>query len=91
LSERSLRILGTHEELRELAQLADHTRDELLTVPQAAERLNISPSTAYALVARGALPVVRFPGSRIVRVSAAALDRLVAQQVGHLYRDRVDP
>jgi excisionase family DNA binding protein len=86
LSGRSLRILGSREELAELSQLADHRHDELLTVPQAAERLNISPTTAYYLAARGELPVVRFPGSRIVRVSGKALARLIELQVDAFFR-----
>lgn len=88
---RSLRIIGTAREIEDVAGLTDNRHDELLTVPQAAERLNISPTTAYYLAARGQLPVVRFPGTRIVRVSARALDRWIAQQVGHLFRERVEP
>lgn len=83
---RVLKVLGTHEEVAALAQLGDNRADVLLTVPQAAERLNISPTTAYALAARGHLPVIRFPGSRIVRVSAKALERFIEVQVGHLFR-----
>ncbi len=53
---------------------------ELLTVPEVAERLKISRSLAYDLCQRGVLPVVRF-GGRAVRVSAAALDAYIAEQV----------
>jgi excisionase family DNA binding protein len=89
--QRSLRIIGTRQEISDLAELGDNRADVLLTVPQAAERLNISATTAYYLAARGHLPVIRFPGSRVVRVSAKALERLIESQVGHLYRERLEP
>jgi excisionase family DNA binding protein len=62
--------------------LADHAGDELLTMTEVAARLKVGESTAYRMALRGAIPVVRFPGSRLVRVSARALERFIDDQVG---------
>ena len=58
----------------------------LLTTPQAAEALQISPRTLWALTARGEIPVVRI--GRSVRYPASALRTFVearqtAQGVTH--------
>jgi excisionase family DNA binding protein len=47
----------------------------LLTAPQVAELLNISPRTVRRLIARGELAVVRI--GRSVRIRAAALELLM--------------
>jgi excisionase family DNA binding protein len=52
----------------------------LLTVPQAAERLGISPKTAWAWVYDRRLPVARF-GNRCVRVPSDALDKLIGDAI----------
>jgi excisionase family DNA binding protein len=49
----------------------------LLTVTEAAKRLSLGRATAYQLVQRGELPVVRI--GRAVRVPARALDQWVEQ------------
>lgn len=75
---RPLRILGTADEIGAVGRpLADHSAAQLLTVDEAAKRLRIGRTLCYALIQRGALAVVRFPGSRLVRVSARAIDELI--------------
>lgn len=75
---RTLKIVGERDEIH---ALTDNTGDQLLTVQDVARRLACSAATVYALAARGAFPgVVRFPGSRLIRVSARALDRYIASQ-----------
>ena len=54
---------------------------ELLRVSEAAERLSLSRSHAYAMVAAGVLPTVRI--GRAVRVPARALSAWVDAQVVH--------
>lgn len=49
---------------------------ETVTVPEAARRLGIGRSTAFAAAKRGDLPSIRI-GGRVV-VPIAALDRLLA-------------
>lgn len=52
---------------------------ELLTVPQAAERLNLAVSTVWKLVGDGTLRSLRVGRAR--RVPEAALDEFVATQL----------
>ena len=56
----------------------DPSHPELLTVPEAARRLNLSQRSVWAMIAKGRLPALRF-GVRATRVDAADLDRLVAE------------
>jgi excisionase family DNA binding protein len=54
---------------------------ELLTVPEAARRLSLGRATAYLLVQRGELPVVRI--GRAVRIPARALEAwIIARTTG---------
>lgn len=57
---------------------ADTTDAVLLTVEQAARRLNISRSTAYALIAEGRLASIRIGALR--RVPVQALEDFVTAQ-----------
>ncbi|MBI3977161.1 MAG: helix-turn-helix domain-containing protein [Chloroflexi bacterium] len=52
---------------------------ELLTVPEAAERLKLARSTVYMLAQRGDLPLIRF--GRSIRIPAAALERCIEQRI----------
>ena len=53
----------------------------LLTVPQAAELLQISRDLAYQLVARGELPHIRLGmAGRVIRVPRFGLEQWIAQQ-----------
>lgn len=54
--------------------------DSLLTMDEVAARLRMSRSTVYALARKGTIPVVRFGGSKLVRVSERQLDAFVAGQ-----------
>lgn len=56
--------------------------DRLLPMAEVAARLAVSRSTAYDLARRNVIPVVRFPGSTLVRVSERALEAFIARQVG---------
>jgi excisionase family DNA binding protein len=56
------------------------TDRDVLTVPEAAKKLRVSPRTYYAAAARGEVPAVRI-GRRIV-VPGAALERLLAAPPG---------
>lgn len=49
----------------------------LLTVPEAAGRLGISPKTAWAWLYARKIPVVRLSG-RCVRIPSDAIERLIA-------------
>lgn len=49
----------------------------LLTVPETAVALRLGRNTIYSLIQRGELPVVRV--GRSIRISAAALDRWIAE------------
>lgn len=54
---------------------------EFLRVSDVADRLGVSRTTAYELIQRGSLPVVRLAGRGgrgILRVPAAALEKLAA-------------
>lgn len=55
------------------------SRDELLTVPEVAERLKLAPRTIRKWIAAGELPATRLGAGdkRPVRVSLAALDQYV--------------
>jgi excisionase family DNA binding protein len=53
--------------------------DLLLTIPQVAERLNVSEYRAYELARQGVLKSVRL-GKKSVRVKHAALAEYLAQQ-----------
>ena len=59
-----------------MAKLKVSSERLTLTVPEVARRLGIGKNQAYAAVARGDIPVVKF-GRRMV-VPAAALDRLLS-------------
>jgi excisionase family DNA binding protein len=48
----------------------------MLTVPEAAQRLGISPKTAWAWVYSRRLPITRF-GNRCVRIPADSLEQLI--------------
>ncbi|MGE0229551.1 MAG: helix-turn-helix transcriptional regulator [Dehalococcoidia bacterium] len=52
-------------------------RTELLTVPEAARRLNLSQRSVWVMIADGRLPALRF-GVRATRVDAADVERLIA-------------
>ena len=56
----------------------ESARTELLTVPEAAERLNLSQRSVWAMIADGRLPALRF-GIRATRVDAADIERLIAE------------
>jgi excisionase family DNA binding protein len=49
----------------------------LLTVAAVVEALDVSERTVRDWIARGKLPAFRIAGSRIVRVPAAAVERLL--------------
>lgn len=86
-----LPLLGLLERLKALAwvkilghqgapnQTADgHEQDQLLTIPQVAERLAIPTGHAYELARRDVLPVVRV--GKYVRVSQASLTKWIGRQ-----------
>jgi len=58
--------------------------ERLLTIEQAAERLQVGRTFAYSLIAKGELPSLKLGRAR--RVSTQAIDqyveRLTAEQVG---------
>lgn len=54
---------------------------ELLTLAEAAKRLNIGKTRLWELTARGQIPTVRLPGGRIVRVRSEDLAAFVAAHV----------
>ncbi|MBI1884765.1 MAG: helix-turn-helix domain-containing protein [Deltaproteobacteria bacterium] len=55
----------------------------LLTVPQAAELLQISCDLAYQLVARGELPHIRLGmAGRVIRVPRFGLEQWIAREAG---------
>jgi len=56
--------------------------DTLLTVKEVAARLKVGTSTVYRLCDQTppALPVVRFPGAAVVRISRRALEDLIRRQ-----------
>ncbi len=55
----------------------------LLTVPQAAELLQISRDLAYQLVARGELPHIRLGmAGRVIRVPRFGLEQWIAREAG---------
>jgi excisionase family DNA binding protein len=56
-------------------------KEELLTVKQAAERLQLSPSTIYYLVKRGRLK--RYPLGRL-RFTRTDIEQLMAEEKGYL-------
>ena len=55
--------------------------EELLTVKQAAERLQVSPSTIYYLVKRGRLKRYPLGGLRFTRTD---IEQLMAEEKGYL-------
>lgn len=56
----------------------EHQQHELLTVPEAAERLRVKPSTIRAWILRGEyLQVVHL--GRAVRVTSASVDELIRE------------
>lgn len=55
--------------------------DQYLTVSTLAERTQTSESFWRKAVARRALPVMRIPGSRIVRIRAADAERFLSGEV----------
>ena len=52
--------------------------EKLLTVPELAERLGISPGTAYHWLSQGRLPCVRF-SSRCVRFLEGDVQKMLEQ------------
>lgn len=52
--------------------------DRLLTVPELAERLGISPGTVYHWLSQGRLPAVRF-SKRCVRFRESVVQQLLDQ------------
>jgi excisionase family DNA binding protein len=53
----------------------------LLTAPEAAKRLSISPKTLWTHTQpRGSIPAIRF--GRSTRYSVAALEKWIAEQIG---------
>lgn len=55
--------------------MTERTRTELLTIPQVAARLKVTPRTVYRLISAGDLPVVEV-GS-VSRVSEEALKQYI--------------
>ncbi|MFN7286274.1 MAG: helix-turn-helix transcriptional regulator, partial [bacterium] len=53
----------------------------LLTAPEAARVIRVSPRRAYELAARGELPGVRRVGKRTFRVSRAELEAFVGAPI----------
>jgi excisionase family DNA binding protein len=55
----------------------------LLTVPQAAELLQISPDLAYELIRQNRLPHVRLgAGDRVIRVPRFGLEAWIGREAG---------
>lgn len=52
---------------------------ELVTVPEVAAWLGVSPWSAYDMARRGVLPVVRL--GRLIRVQRAGLEKLAGRRV----------
>ena len=50
-----------------------------LSVNDAAEVLGCAPKTVYRLIAAGTLPCRRVNGTRMLRIAAADVDRLLAE------------
>jgi excisionase family DNA binding protein len=61
--------------------------DRLLTVRELAERLGISPGTAYHWLSQGRLPCVRF-SSRCVRFREGDVQKMLEQLGQASLRDR---
>lgn len=66
------------------AELAGHraagiSGGQLLTVPEAAERLGLGKSATYDLIANGHLPKVSLEGVNAVRIEARSVDEYVAR------------
>ncbi len=55
--------------------MRSETQDAVLTIPEAARLLRISPGTAYLAAKGGSLPVVKVGGS--LRVPRARLEELL--------------
>lgn len=53
------------------------TEPDALTVPEAAAVLGVSPRTVYDVIKKGTFPAPTFKVGRNIRVSRAALDKLV--------------
>jgi excisionase family DNA binding protein len=60
--------------------------DRLLTVRELAERLGISPGTAYHWLSQGRLPCVRF-SSRCVRFRESDVEKMLEQLAQATVRD----
>lgn len=71
-----MRSLGTEPFMQPESSSPPRTR--LLTVPEAASRLNLSSRSVWAMIADGRLPALRF-GVRATRVDAADVERLIAE------------
>lgn len=54
--------------------------DRLLTVREVAKVLRIGKTKAYEMAAQGLLPVVRLPGTDLVRISERALERWITDR-----------
>jgi excisionase family DNA binding protein len=66
--------------VRDQTDLAPTGPDVLLTIQEVAARLKIGRETAYGLARRGAIPTIRFPGSRFVRVPARAHEEWIRRR-----------
>lgn len=65
-----------------MTAIDDTTDHALLTVEEAAERLRIGRTLCFALIKGGHLKAVRFPGARLVRVTAAEVEDFVRRSTG---------
>lgn len=57
------------------------TTEAYYTIPQVAEKLQVSEALLYALAKRGDLPVLRI--GRLVRVSQSGLDKWLKEREQH--------
>jgi excisionase family DNA binding protein len=53
-----------------------HVATQFLTINQVAELLQCSDDTIRRMISRGGLKAYRFPGSRLIRIDPADLDRI---------------
>jgi len=60
----------------------------ILTMKEAADFLRIGGSTLYKLAAEGVVPVVKIPGTAVIRIRRAALETLLERWEGGQRRGR---